>query len=235
MDSGAQPGQGARRELGRAAALARRAWATMTWAATRCSAACMHGQDALEPQRTTHCLQPVSDLRERLAAARRLLRDAVPLRVTCPACRSFRRRLARWCMRRPLWKHLAAAVAGCPHRCSPDRRRSPRRCMKAIRTSAAVLSCTEPAAGQSRRSAFGRCGRRILFRGEPYTTLLTTGNERTKITLWAALAGPSRRIGFAVVPELVHERRCSGIRRAARSATTCVYCSTCLASHATSV
>ncbi len=43
------------------------------------------------------------------------------------------------------------------------------------------------------------------FGGQPYTTLLTTGNERTKITLWAALAAPSRRIGFAVVPELVHE------------------------------
>jgi ADP-heptose:LPS heptosyltransferase len=43
------------------------------------------------------------------------------------------------------------------------------------------------------------------FHGEPYTTLLTTGNERTKITLWAVFAGPSRRIGFAVLPELVHE------------------------------
>lgn len=43
------------------------------------------------------------------------------------------------------------------------------------------------------------------FAGEQYTTLLTTGNERTKITLWSALAAPSRRIGFAVLPELVHE------------------------------
>ena len=43
------------------------------------------------------------------------------------------------------------------------------------------------------------------FGREPYTTLLTTGNERTKIALWAALAGPSRRIGFAVMPQLVHE------------------------------
>lgn len=42
------------------------------------------------------------------------------------------------------------------------------------------------------------------FAGEPYTTLLTTGNERTRTTLWAALAGPSRRIGFAVQPGLLH-------------------------------
>ncbi len=45
----------------------------------------------------------------------------------------------------------------------------------------------------------------VPFAGEPYTTLLTTGNERTKITLWSALAAPSRRVGFAVVPELVHK------------------------------
>ena len=43
------------------------------------------------------------------------------------------------------------------------------------------------------------------FNGEPYTTLLTTGNERTKVTLWAALIGPSRRVGFAVKPSLLHD------------------------------
>lgn len=43
------------------------------------------------------------------------------------------------------------------------------------------------------------------FGDEPYTTLLSSGNERTRITLWAALAAPSRRVGFAVVPELVHQ------------------------------
>lgn len=43
-----------------------------------------------------------------------------------------------------------------------------------------------------------------LFDGEPWTTLLTTGNERTRITLAAVLAGPSRRVGFAVRGELLH-------------------------------
>lgn len=43
-----------------------------------------------------------------------------------------------------------------------------------------------------------------LFDGQPWTTLLTTGNERTKITLAAVLAGPSRRVGFAVRGELLH-------------------------------
>lgn len=43
-----------------------------------------------------------------------------------------------------------------------------------------------------------------LFDGQPWTTLLTTGNERTKITLAAVLAGPSRRLGFAVRGELMH-------------------------------
>jgi ADP-heptose:LPS heptosyltransferase len=44
-----------------------------------------------------------------------------------------------------------------------------------------------------------------LFDGQPSTTLLTTGNERTKITLAALLAGPSRRVGFAVRGDLLHE------------------------------
>jgi ADP-heptose:LPS heptosyltransferase len=44
-----------------------------------------------------------------------------------------------------------------------------------------------------------------LFAGEPYVTLLTTGNERTKITLAVALAGRSRRIGFAVHGALVQQ------------------------------
>ncbi len=44
-----------------------------------------------------------------------------------------------------------------------------------------------------------------LFDGQPWTTLLSTGNERTKITLAALLAGPSRRIGFAVHGNLLHE------------------------------
>ncbi len=44
-----------------------------------------------------------------------------------------------------------------------------------------------------------------LFDGQPWTTLLTTGNERTMITLAALLAGPSRRIGFAVRGVLLHE------------------------------
>ncbi len=42
-----------------------------------------------------------------------------------------------------------------------------------------------------------------LFDGEACTTLLTSGNERTKVTLAAVLARPSRRVGFAVHPELV--------------------------------
>ncbi len=37
-----------------------------------------------------------------------------------------------------------------------------------------------------------------LFGGEPYTTLFTIGNERTNVSLLSMLAGPSRRIGFAV-------------------------------------
>ncbi|WP_419806749.1 glycosyltransferase family 9 protein [Terriglobus sp.] len=44
-----------------------------------------------------------------------------------------------------------------------------------------------------------------LFGGEPYITLLTTGNERTKITLAALLAGRSQRIGFAVHGALLHQ------------------------------
>lgn len=44
-----------------------------------------------------------------------------------------------------------------------------------------------------------------LFAGEPYATLLTTGNERTKITLAAMLAGRSQRIGFAVHRALVQQ------------------------------
>ncbi|MFN2976046.1 glycosyltransferase family 9 protein [Terriglobus aquaticus] len=44
-----------------------------------------------------------------------------------------------------------------------------------------------------------------MFVGERYVTLLTTGNERTKITLAAALAGRSRRIGFAVHGALVQQ------------------------------
>lgn len=43
-----------------------------------------------------------------------------------------------------------------------------------------------------------------LFEGKPYITLLTTGNERTKITAAAMLAGPSCRIGFAVHGGLIH-------------------------------
>ena len=43
------------------------------------------------------------------------------------------------------------------------------------------------------------------FGGEPFTTLLTTGNERTKITLWAMLGHASRRIGFAVQPAMLHD------------------------------
>lgn len=50
--------------------------------------------------------------------------------------------------------------------------------------------------------AFRRAG---LFRGEPFVTLLTTGNERTKITLTARLAGRSRCLGFAVRSALVHK------------------------------
>jgi ADP-heptose:LPS heptosyltransferase len=46
-----------------------------------------------------------------------------------------------------------------------------------------------------------------LFDGQPFITLLTTGNERTNITLWATFAGPSRRVGFAVLPELLHDGR----------------------------
>ncbi len=42
-----------------------------------------------------------------------------------------------------------------------------------------------------------------LFDGEACTILLTTGNERTKITLAAVLAGPSHRVGFAVRQQLV--------------------------------
>lgn len=48
-----------------------------------------------------------------------------------------------------------------------------------------------------------------LFEGQPYTTLLTTGNERTRITLASALAGASNRIGFAVHAGLVHTHLCS--------------------------
>ncbi len=44
-----------------------------------------------------------------------------------------------------------------------------------------------------------------IFHGEPYTTLLTTGNERTKITLAALLAGRSTRVGFAVHSALVQK------------------------------
>lgn len=44
-----------------------------------------------------------------------------------------------------------------------------------------------------------------IFGGEPYTTLLTTGNERTKITLAAMLAGRSERVGFAVHGALVQQ------------------------------
>ena len=43
-----------------------------------------------------------------------------------------------------------------------------------------------------------------VFHGEPYTTLLTTGNERTKLTLASVLSGYSRRVGFAVHTELLH-------------------------------
>ena len=44
-----------------------------------------------------------------------------------------------------------------------------------------------------------------LFARQPFVTLLTTGNERTRITVAAALAGRSRRIGFAVHGALVHQ------------------------------
>ena len=44
------------------------------------------------------------------------------------------------------------------------------------------------------------------FDDEPWTTLLTTGNERTRITLAAVLAGPSQRVGFAVRGELMHQQ-----------------------------
>jgi ADP-heptose:LPS heptosyltransferase len=67
----------------------------------------------------------------------------------------------------------------------------------------AVLTVPSPL--QDLRGAVQSIRAQKLFGGEPYTTLLTAGNERTKITLWSALAGPSRRIGYAVVPELVHE------------------------------
>lgn len=45
-----------------------------------------------------------------------------------------------------------------------------------------------------------------LFGGERYVTLLSTGNERTKITLAAVLACRSRRIGFAVHGALVQQQ-----------------------------
>ncbi len=44
-----------------------------------------------------------------------------------------------------------------------------------------------------------------LFDGQPWTTLLTSGNERTKITLASVLAGPSKRVGFAVHGGLLHQ------------------------------
>lgn len=40
------------------------------------------------------------------------------------------------------------------------------------------------------------------FRGMPYATLTTTGNERTLIAMQALLSGGSIRIGFTVVPQL---------------------------------
>jgi len=40
------------------------------------------------------------------------------------------------------------------------------------------------------------------FRGKPYATLTTTGNERTLIAMQALLSGASIRIGFTVVPQL---------------------------------
>ena len=67
----------------------------------------------------------------------------------------------------------------------------------------AVLSVPSPL--QDFRGAVKSIRRQKPFGSEPYTTLLTSGNERTKISLWSVLAGPSRRVGFAVLPELVHE------------------------------
>ena len=43
------------------------------------------------------------------------------------------------------------------------------------------------------------------FDGAPYTTLLTMGNERTRITLAAVLAGRSRRVGFSVRHQLMSD------------------------------
>jgi ADP-heptose:LPS heptosyltransferase len=43
------------------------------------------------------------------------------------------------------------------------------------------------------------------FGRERYAVLLTTGNERSRITLAAMLSGASNRVGFTVVPELARE------------------------------
>lgn len=59
----------------------------------------------------------------------------------------------------------------------------------------AVLTLPSPL--QDFRGALQSIRAQKPFGDEPYTTLLTSGNERTRITLWAALASPSGRIGFA--------------------------------------
>ncbi len=41
-----------------------------------------------------------------------------------------------------------------------------------------------------------------FFAGEPFAVLLTTGNERSRITLAAMLSGFPTRVGFTVVPQL---------------------------------